>query len=134
LQVFRQDGTYVMEKILRPRCAPEGQPAVPNCGGSAAFQIAFSHDAPQTYLYVADGGSHKIFVLRRSDLEVVDEIGGPGRGAGQMGRPHELTVDPQGNLYVAEAAGPFLNVDPATGDSVFAGFRAQKFTFNGTRP
>jgi DNA-binding beta-propeller fold protein YncE len=134
VQVFQQDGTYVMEKILRPRCAPEGQPPVPGCGGSAAFQIAFSHDEPQTYLYVADGGSHVIFVLRRSDLEIMGEFGGPGRGAGQMGRPHELTVDPQGNIYVAEAAGPFLNVDPATGDSVFAGFRAQKFNFSGTRP
>jgi DNA-binding beta-propeller fold protein YncE len=135
VQVFRQDGTYVMEKILRPRCAPEGQPAIPGCGGSAAFQVAFSHDDPQTYLYVADGGSHVIFVLRRSDLEIVDEFGGPGRGVGQMGRPHELTVDPQGNIFVAEAEGPVVGgIDPATGDSIRAGFRAQKFSFSGTRP
>jgi DNA-binding beta-propeller fold protein YncE len=134
VQVFQQDGTFVMEKILRPRCAPEGQPAVPNCGGSAAFQVAFSHDEPQTYLYVADGGSHVIFVLRRSDLEIMSEFGGPGRDPGQMGRPHELTVDPQGNIFVAEAEGPVVGVDAATGDTIRAGFRAQKFTFNGTRP
>jgi DNA-binding beta-propeller fold protein YncE len=134
VQVFRQDGTYVMEKVLRPRCGPEGSPPVAGCGGSAAFQVAFSHDEPQTYLYVADGGSHVIFVLRRSDLEIVDEFGGPGRGAGQMGRPHELTVDPQGNIFVAEAAGPVVGVDPATGDTIEAGYRAQKFTFTGTRP
>jgi DNA-binding beta-propeller fold protein YncE len=133
VQVFQQDGTYVNEKILRPRCAPQGQPAIPRCGGSAAFQVAFSHDDAQTYLYVADGGSHVIFVLRRSDLEIMEEIGGPGRGVGQMGRPHELTVDPQGNIYVAEAEGPFVAVDPATGDSIRAGFRAQKFNFSGTR-
>ena len=50
-----------------------------------------------------------------------------------MGRPHELTVDPQGNIYVAEAAGPMVGVDPATGDTIEAGYRAQKFTFTGTR-
>lgn len=134
VQVFRQDGTFVLEKILRPRCAPEGQPAVPRCGGSAAFQIGFSHDDAQSYVYVADGGSHVIFVLRRSDLEIMNEVGGPGRGVGEMGRPHELTVDPQGNIYVAEAAGPVVGVDPVTGDTIEAGYRAQKFTFTGTRP
>ena len=33
----------------------------------AAFSVGLSHDAPQTYLYVADGGTHVITVLRRSD-------------------------------------------------------------------
>jgi DNA-binding beta-propeller fold protein YncE len=134
VQVFRQDGEYVMEKVLRPRCGPDDQPPVPRCGGSAAFQVGFSHDDAQTYLYVADGGSHVIFVLRRSDLEIVDEFGGPGVGVGQMGRPHELTVDARGNIYVAEAAGPMVGVDPVTGDTIEAGYRAQKFTFSGTRP
>jgi DNA-binding beta-propeller fold protein YncE len=134
VQVFRQNGEYVMEKILRPRCGPDDQPPVPRCGGSAAFQVAFSHDDAQSYLYVADGGSHVIFVLRRSDLEIVDEFGGPGRGVGQMGRPHELTVDAHGNIYVAEAAGPVVGVDPATGEEIEAGYRSQKFTFSGTRP
>jgi len=134
IQVFRQDGQYVMERILRPRCGPEEQaswvPARP-CGGSAAFSVGFSQDPGQEFLYVADGGSHVITVLRRSDLEILEDIGGPGVGPGQMGRPHNLTVDPQGNIFVAEAAGPRV-VDPITGDSVDAGYRAQKFNFRGT--
>jgi DNA-binding beta-propeller fold protein YncE len=135
IQVFRQDGTYVQERILRPHCGAEERatwtPKRP-CGREAAFSVAFSHDPSQTYLYVADGGTHVITVLRRSDLEVVDEFAGPGVGPGQLGRPHNLTVDPAGNLYVAEAAGPEV-AHPETGAKVQAGFRAQKFRFTGTK-
>jgi DNA-binding beta-propeller fold protein YncE len=134
LQVFRQNGEFVAEKILRPRCGAQEQatwaPKRP-CGTEAAFSVGFSHDVPQTYVYVADGGSHFITVLRRSDLEVVSEFGGPGVAPGQLGRPHNLTVDPWGNIFVAEAAGP--SVKNAAGESVEAGYRAQKFTFTGTR-
>lgn len=133
IQVFRQNGEFVREKILRARCgAPQRASWAPNrpCGIEATFSLGLSHDAPQTYLYSADGGTHAITVLRRSDLEVVDEFGTPGVGSGQLGRPHNLTVDPRGNIYVAEAAGPVVRVGS---DSAAAGFRAQKFTFTGTR-
>jgi len=95
--------------------------------------VGFSHDGPQTYLYVADGGTHVITVLRRRDLEVVSEFGAPGVGPGQFGRPHNLSVDPSGNIFVAEAAGPKVK-HPSTGAEVEAGFRAQKLTFTGTQP
>ena len=135
IQVFRQNGEYVAEKILRPHCGAEEKARwVPKrpCGNEAAFSVGFSHDTPQTYLYVADGGSHFITVLRRKDLEIVDEFGGPGVGPGQLGRPHNLSVDPAGNIFVAEAAGPDVK-HPRTGATVQAGFRAQKFAFTGTR-
>ena len=136
IQVFRQNGEFVQERILRPRCGAQEKatwtPKRP-CGIEAAFSVGFSHDAPQTYLYVADGGTHVITVLRRSDLEVVSEFGGPGVGPGQLGRPHNLTVDPSGNIFVAEAAGPKVK-HPTTGAEVEAGFRAQKFTFKGPTP
>lgn len=136
IQVFRQNGEFVQERILRPRCGAQEKatwtPKRP-CGNEAAFSVGFSHDAPQTYLYVADGGSHFITVLRRNNLEVVNEFGGPGVGPGQLGRPHNLTVDPSGNIFVAEAAGPEVK-HPTTGETVEAGFRAQKFTFTGTTP
>jgi DNA-binding beta-propeller fold protein YncE len=136
IQVFRQNGEFVSERILRPRCGAQEKatwtPKRP-CGNEAAFSLGFSHDAPQSYLYVADGGSHFITVLRRSDLEVIDEFGGPGVGPGQLGRPHNLTVDPSGNIFVAEAAGPAVK-HPVTGADAEAGYRAQKFRFSGTRP
>jgi hypothetical protein len=129
IQVFRQNGEFVREKILRARCGAAEKatwaPARP-CGNEATFSVAVSHDPAQTYLYSADGGSHVITILRRSDLEVVGEFGGPGVAPGQLGRPHNLSVDPSGNLYVAEAAGPEVK-HPQTGATVQAGFRAQKF-------
>jgi DNA-binding beta-propeller fold protein YncE len=129
IQVFRQNGEYMREKILRPRCGAQEKatwtPRRP-CGNEATFSVAFSRDPAQTYIYSADGGSHFITVLRRSDLEVVSEFGGPGVGPGQLGRPHNLTVDPSGNIFVAEAAGPEVK-HPQTGATVQAGFRAQKF-------
>ena len=129
IQVFRQNGEFVREKILRPRCGAQEKatwtPKRP-CGNEATFSVGFSRDPAQTYLYSADGGSHFITVLRRSDLEVVNEFGGPGVGPGQLGRPHNLTVDPAGNIFVAEAAGPEVK-HPTTGATVQAGFRAQKF-------
>ena len=136
IQVFRQNGEYVAEKILRARCGAQEKatwaPKRP-CGTEAAFSVGFSHDGPQTYLYVADGGTHVITVLRRKDLEVVDEFGGPGVAAGQLGRPHNLSVDPSGNIFVAEAAGPEVK-HPTSGATVPAGHRAQKFTLVGTKP
>ena len=135
IQVFRQNGQYVTEKILRPRCGAQEKAAwAPKrpCGNEATFSLAFSHDGPQTYIYSADGGSHVISVLRRSDLEVVNEFGGPGVGVGQLGRPHNLTVDPSGNLFVAEAEGPDVK-HQVTGATIKAGSRPQKFTFTGVK-
>jgi DNA-binding beta-propeller fold protein YncE len=134
IQVFRQNGEFVRERILRARCGAQEKaswaPKRP-CGNEATFSLGFSHDGPQTYIYSADGGSHVINVLRRSDLEVVSEFGGPGVRVGQLGRPHNLTVDPSGNIFVGEAQGP--EVRNAAGATVEAGFRAQKFTFTGIR-
>jgi DNA-binding beta-propeller fold protein YncE len=135
IQVFRQNGEYVTEKILRARCGVQEKaswaPKRP-CGNEATFSLGFSHDGPQTYIYSADGGSHVINVIRRSDLEVVSEFGGPGIGVGQLGRPHNLTVDPSGNIFVAEAEGPDVK-HPVTGATIKAGSRPQKFRFTGVR-
>jgi hypothetical protein len=135
IQVFRQNGEFVREKILRPRCGAQEKatwaPKRP-CGNEATFSLAFSHDGPQTYIYSADGGSHVINVIRRSDMEVVSEFGAPGVGVGQLGRPHNITVDPSGNIFVGEAQGPKVK-HPVTGAEVEAGFRAQKFAFTGVK-
>ena len=70
----------------------------------SAFVPVLSPDAQQTYLYVADGTNHKVWVLRRSDLEIVGDFGRGGRQLGQFLRPHGMSIDQQGNLYVGEAS------------------------------
>ena len=106
IQVFQQRGEFVTEKIIAPETRSSG----------SAFVVGLSPDADQEWLYLADGTNHKVWVLRRSDLEVVDEFGRGGRQVGQFLRPHGMSVDSQGNIYVGEAS---------------TGRRVQKFTVTG---
>lgn len=106
VQVFDESGRFVAEKVVRP-------------GDGAATALALSHEPDQRFLYVGDGSQDKIWILRRRDLEVVGEFGSRGKAPGQFGRPHNMDVDAQGNLYVTEAA---------------PGMRVQKFTFRGYAP
>ena len=62
---------------------------------------------------MADGTNHKVWILRRSTRDVVGEFGRGGRQAGQMLRPHGMSIDSKGNLFVGEAS---------------TGRRVQKFT------
>ncbi len=103
VQVFQRDGTFVTEKTIAPLTRASG----------SAFVVALSPDEGQRWLYLADGTNHKVWILRRTDLEVVGEFGRGGRQAGQFIRPHGMDVDSQGNIYVGEAS---------------TGRRVQKFT------
>ena len=94
IQVFRLDGTFVMERIVAPATRASG----------SAFVIAFSPDAEQRWLYLADGTNHKVWILRRSDLAVVGSFGRGGRQLGHFIRPHGMAVDSRGNVYVGEAS------------------------------
>ena len=106
LQVFRRDGAYVTEKTIAPLTRASG----------SAFVVALSPDSAQQWLYLADGTNHKVWILRRSDLEVVGEFGRGGRQVGQFLRPHGMSVDSRGNIYVGEAS---------------TGRRVQKFAVGG---
>ena len=103
IQVFDHQGKFLAEKIIAPKTLASG----------SAFVIVLSPDPQEQWLYLADGTNHKVWILRRADLEVVGEFGHGGRQAGQMLRPHGMSVDAQGNLYVGEAS---------------TGRRVQKFT------
>ena len=109
IQVFRQDGTFVSEKLVAPDTRASG----------SAFVIALSPDEDQTWLYLADGTNHKVWVFRRSDLEEVGAFGRGGRQVGQFIRPHGMSVDSRGNIYVGEAS---------------TGRRVQRFTPTSMRP
>ena len=108
IQVFRKDGTFVQEGIVAPR----------TLGFGAAFDIAFSADPDQRFLYLGDGANKKVWILRRDTLEILGSFGTGGQYAGEFAIVHALETDSQGNLYVAETVG---------------GDRVQKFTFMGVR-
>ncbi len=93
VQVFEQDGTFVAERVVAPA----------TLGSGTAFDVALSGDPDQEYLYLMDGTNHKIWTLRRSDLEVLGEFGRGGYQVGEFVRPHNMDTDAEGNIYTSEA-------------------------------
>jgi DNA-binding beta-propeller fold protein YncE len=90
-QIFRRDGTFVKELFIA------------RGGPQSVWDIDFTPD--QRFMYVADGGNQKVWVVRRDDLEIVGSFGGPGKDPGQFATSlHDIVVDARGNLYTGEAA------------------------------
>jgi len=117
VQVFTTDGKYVTQVFIGRECH------APDCGnGTTAAGIAFSPDAEQRFLYVANRSQAQVMVFNRRTLEFLDSFGRWGSAPGQFGTLHHLSVDSKGNLYTAE-------VSPLTP----ANRRVQKFTYLGTR-
>jgi hypothetical protein len=108
LQVFRKDGTFVKEKVIAKETLGEG----------SVWDIAFSKDAQQTYIYLADGRNMRIRILRRDTLEELTNFGDGGRQPGQFYAPHSVAVDSRGNLFTTET---------------YEGKRVQKFVYRGLR-
>jgi DNA-binding beta-propeller fold protein YncE len=106
IQVFKKDGTFVKEAVLSKSTLSEG----------SVWDIAFSGDPQQQYLYVADGSDQKVWVLRRDTLEVVSSVGAGGRWPGYFYGVGSIAVDSKGNLYTGET---------------YEGKRLQKFLFKG---
>ena len=109
IQVFQTDGTFVMEKII----------AVNTRGDGSMWDVAFSKDPDQKYLYVADGKNMKVHVLLRETMEVLTTFGDGGRQPGQFFGVHSIATDSKGNIYTTET---------------YEGKRLQKFTFMGEAP
>jgi 6-phosphogluconolactonase (cycloisomerase 2 family) len=106
IQVFQKDGKFVKEAFIARRSLGEG----------SVWDIAFSVDPQQTYLYVADGRNMKIHVLRRDTLEELTTFGDGGRQPGQFFGVHSIATDSKGNLYTTET---------------YEGKRVQKFVYKG---
>ena len=109
IQVFRKDGTFVKEAIIEPDTYRSG----------SVWDMTFSRDPQQTYIYMANGVNEKINILLRSSLEVLTSFGDGGRQPGQFFGVHNLATDSKGNLYATET---------------YTGARVQRFLFKGVGP
>jgi DNA-binding beta-propeller fold protein YncE len=115
VQVFTIAGKFVNQVFIGRECH------APDCGnGQTAAGVAFSPDAEQRYLYVANRSQAQIMIFNRKTLEFLDSFGSWGSASGQFGTLHHLSVDSKGNLYTAE-------VTPLKPENR----RVQKFTFTG---
>ncbi len=106
IQVFQQDGTYVEEVFIEGRTLSSG----------STWEIAFSRDDAQRFMYVADGINRKIHVMDRASLEVLYTFGDGGRQPGQFYGVHSIETDSAGNIYTTET---------------WEGKRVQKFVYMG---
>jgi DNA-binding beta-propeller fold protein YncE len=109
IQVFRKDGSFVRELRIAPQTR----------GGGSVWDIAFSPDSEQTFIFVADGGNERIWIVERRSMEILTSFGGGGRQPGQFFGVHSIATDADGNLYTTET---------------FEGKRVQKFVNLGLAP
>jgi DNA-binding beta-propeller fold protein YncE len=109
IQVFRKDGSFVSEL----RVAPETR------GAGSAWDIAFSKDPGQAYIYLADGLNERIYVIHRESMQILTSFGDGGRQPGQFFGVHSIATDSQGNLYTTET---------------YEGKRLQRFVYRGLAP
>ena len=109
VQVFQKDGTFVDEVII----------AKETLGSGAVWDLAFSKDPDQSYIYVADGHNEKVYIIQRDNLEYLTSFGDGGRQPGQFFGVHSIATDSAGNIYTTET---------------YEGKRLQKFVFKGLGP
>ena len=109
LQVFKADGTFVKEVLIAPKTLGDG----------STWDVAFSKDLEQKYLYVADGKNERVYVLDRQSLEILTSFGDGGRQPGQFFAVHSIATDSKGNIFTTET---------------YEGRRLQKFVFKGVGP
>jgi DNA-binding beta-propeller fold protein YncE len=106
IQVFKKDGTFVKEAFIAKNTRGDG----------SVFDIAFSKDPEQKYIYLADGSNQKVYVIRRETLEILTSFGDGGRQPGEFYAVHSIATDSKGNIYTTET---------------YRGQRVQKFVYMG---
>ena len=109
IQVFRSDGTFVTEKIVAPLTLGDG----------SIWDIAFSRDPEQRFMYVADGKNERVYVMDRESLEILTTFGDGGRQPGQFFAVHSIATDSKGNIFTTET---------------YEGKRVQRFVYKGLGP
>jgi hypothetical protein len=106
LQVFTPEGKFVKEAFFAKRSLGEG----------SVWDIAFSKDPQQKYLFLTDGRNQKVRIVLRDTLQEVTNFGDGGRQPGQFYGVHSIAIDSKGNLYTTET---------------YEGKRVQRFVYKG---
>jgi DNA-binding beta-propeller fold protein YncE len=109
IQVFKPDGTFVKEVFINKDTR----------GSGSAWDIAFSKDAAQKYIYLADGENDRVHILDRQSLEMLTTFGEGGRQPGEFYGVHSIATDSKGKIYTTET---------------YRGQRVQKFVYKGLGP
>lgn len=106
IQVFTKAGDFVSEHFYAPETLGEG----------STWDVAFSTDPEQRWLYLADGRNQRLRIVERESMEVVTTFGQGGRYPGMWFGLHSVATDSDGNIYTTET---------------YEGKRIQKFVYMG---
>jgi hypothetical protein len=106
IQVFKPDGSFVKEVFV----------AKNTLGDGSVWDIAFSKDPQQKYIYLADGSNEKVYVIQRESMEILTSFGDGGRQPGEFYAVHSIATDSKGNIFTTET---------------YRGQRLQKFLYKG---
>ena len=109
VQVFQPDGTFLREFYYYTNTLGDG----------SIWDIAFSRDPGQRFIYASDGTNEKIHILDRKTMEVLTSFGDGGRQPGEFYAVHSIATDSKGNLFTTET---------------YRGQRVQKFVYKGLAP
>ena len=109
IQIFKPDGTFVKEVFVQRTTLGDG----------SVWDIAFSKDPQQKYLFLADGKNEKIYIFDRASMQILTSFGDGGRQPGQWFAVHSIAIDSKGNIYTTET---------------YEGRRLQKFVYKGLAP
>ena len=109
IQVFKTDGTFLKEYFYEKQTLAAG----------SVWEIAFSRDPAQKYIYMTDGENSHVNILLRDTMEVLTRFGDGGRVPGEFYGVHSIATDSKGNLYTTET---------------YQGQRVQKFVYKGLMP
>jgi len=109
LQSFTTQGMFLKEVRISPNTLGDG----------STWDIAFSNDPQQKFIFLADGKDEKIWILDRQSLEILTSFGDGGKMPGQFYAVHSIATDSKGNVYTTET---------------YRGQRLQKFVYKGLAP
>jgi DNA-binding beta-propeller fold protein YncE len=109
LQVFTPEGKFVKEQWYEKNTLNAG----------SVWDVAFSKDPQQKYIFMADGVNEKVKIIDRQTLEELTTFGDGGRQPGQFYGVHSIAIDSKGNLYTTET---------------YEGKRLQRFLYKGLAP
>jgi len=106
MQVFTKDGKFVKEQQYQKD----------SLGDGSVWDVAFSKDPQQKYIFMSDGRNSKIRIIDRQSLQEIYNFGEGGHYPGQFYSIHSIAIDSKGNLYTTET---------------YQGRRVQKFVSKG---
>jgi DNA-binding beta-propeller fold protein YncE len=109
IQAFTREGKFVKEVFIAKKTLGDG----------SVWDIAFSKDPQQKYIYLADGKNEKVYIIQRDTLQILTSFGDGGRQPGQFFGVHSIATDSKGNIYTTET---------------YEGKRLQKFVYKGLGP